>query len=37
VVRISKHVPCFALSSAELSATCALIRSTVEQTITGVG
>jgi hypothetical protein len=35
VVRISKHVPCFALASADLSATCALIRSTVEQAITG--
>lgn len=33
VVRISEHVPCFAVSSAELSATCALIGSTVEQVI----
>ncbi len=35
VVRISEHVPCFALSSAGLSATCALIRLTVEQAVTG--
>jgi len=30
VVRITQHVPCFAVSAAELSATCALIRSTVK-------
>jgi hypothetical protein len=35
VVRISEHVPCFVVSSADLSATCALIRSTVERAITG--
>jgi hypothetical protein len=33
VVRISEHVPCFAVSSAELSATCALIGSTVDHVI----
>ena len=33
VIRISETVPCFALSAAELSATCALICSTVERTI----
>ena len=31
-VRIAQHVPCFALSSSDLSATCALICSTVERT-----
>lgn len=30
VVRIARHVPCFAVSSTDLPATCALIRSTVE-------
>jgi hypothetical protein len=33
VVRISERVPCFAVSSADLAATCALIGSTVEQVI----
>ncbi len=33
VIRISEAVPCFAVSSAELSATCALIGSTVERVI----
>ncbi len=31
VVRIAGHVPCFAIASTELAATCALIASTVEQ------
>jgi hypothetical protein len=30
VVRIAEHVPCFTVSSNELPATCALIRSTIE-------
>ena len=34
VVRISEQVPCFAVSSADLAATCALIGSTVER-VTG--
>jgi hypothetical protein len=33
VARLAEHVPCFAVSSAQLSATCALIRSAVEQTL----
>ena len=36
VIRISEAVPCFALSSAELSATCALICSTLERAISRV-
>ena len=35
VIRISEAVPCFAVSCAELSATCALICSTVERVIPG--
>jgi hypothetical protein len=31
VVRIAEHVPCFALSTTQLSATCALLRSAMEQ------
>lgn len=31
VTRIAEHVPCFAVSSAQLPATCALIRAAVEQ------
>jgi hypothetical protein len=31
VARIAEHVPCFAVSSAQLHATCVLIRSTIEQ------
>jgi hypothetical protein len=33
VVRISQHVPCFALSSSDLSATCALMCSTVDRIV----
>jgi hypothetical protein len=35
VARIAEHVPCFALSSAELGATCALVHSAIEQAIAG--
>jgi hypothetical protein len=31
VLRIAEHVPCFAIATAQLPETCALIRSTVEQ------
>lgn len=35
VARIAEQVPCFAVSSAELHATCGLIRSAVEQAVAG--
>jgi hypothetical protein len=33
VVRIAEHVPCFAVDAADLSATCALISSTMDQIV----
>jgi hypothetical protein len=33
VVAIAEHVPCFAIDSGDLPATCALIRSAMEQVI----
>lgn len=35
VARIAEHVPCFALSSAGLPATCSLLRATFEQALAG--